>query len=79
VTKDLKSSGMEVSIRTILTCQVKPKKPFNQIKIIPMKKLFYSLALLLVLAVATISCTKEEIKPQGGGNNGGVQTSDKGF
>lgn len=44
-----------------------------------MKKLFYSLALLLVLSVAAISCTKEEIKPQNGGNNGGVQTSDKGF
>jgi hypothetical protein len=44
-----------------------------------MKKLFYSIALVFVLALAATSCTKEEIKPKNGGNNGGVTTSDKGF
>jgi hypothetical protein len=44
-----------------------------------MKKIFYLIAFVLVLAVAATSCTKEEIKPQNGGNNGGVTTSDKGF
>lgn len=44
-----------------------------------MKKLFYSSILFVVIAISSISCTKEEVKPQGGGNNGGVTTSDKGF
>ncbi len=44
-----------------------------------MKKLVYTLAILFVLATSLSSCTKEEVKPQGGGNSTGGSPSDKGF
>jgi hypothetical protein len=41
-----------------------------------MKKLFYSIAIVLFVAISTISCTNEEVKPQSGGNStgGGVSS-----
>lgn len=44
-----------------------------------MRKTFLYILLFAVITVSAMSCTKEEVKPQSGGNNGGVQTSDKGF
>jgi hypothetical protein len=44
-----------------------------------MRKTFLYTLLLAVITLSAVSCTKEEVKPQSGGNNGGVQTSDKGF
>lgn len=45
-----------------------------------MKKLFYSIAIVLFVAVSTISCTKEEVRPQiEEGNNSGGGVSSTGF
>ncbi len=44
-----------------------------------MKKLFYSIAIVLFVAVSTISCTKEEVRPQTEGNNSGGGVSSTGF
>jgi len=44
-----------------------------------MKKLFYSIAIVLFVAISTISCTKEEVKPQSGGNSTGGGVSSPGF
>ena len=41
-----------------------------------MKKVFYSIAFLVLTAFALSSCTKEEIKPKGSGEG---HVIDKGF
>ena len=42
-----------------------------------MKKLFYTIAFLSILSIATSSCTKEEVKPIRETNNTGGGVSDR--
>jgi len=43
-----------------------------------MKKLFYTLALLFVIALSISACTKEVVNPLSGSNGGGGVSAEKG-
>lgn len=57
--------------------EVLSETKINQKPNITMKKLLYSVAILLFLSLTYTSCTKEEVKPQVETNNTGGGVSDK--